>query len=210
MRFRFLFVFLTLLLPMGFTFSVPAWAATAADEQRELAQIRAFKLTDRFVDQYLAAAADPAYPGAALDGATVKRYLVDKDEPSSLSHQSFDQFVREVEAKPGVQNFLSRYHLTVREFLTGRVALAFAAVEQISREHPEWVDDGKDDNDDDEEDAPPRPGKNARSKPADRSELVSPNNMTVFLRNKDKLEKKMFEVGRRRLSESQKGVAQKR
>lgn len=197
--------------------SPAVWAARLTDAQRaeiaaEIAQIRAFTLTDRFVDKYLAAQADPDYPVAALDGMFIgtdddehdadegdvdddsvdddtDEYSEDEgdddeDEPS----QTLAQMIGEIETAPGAADFLERHDLAVREFMLGRLMLFYAAVLHMEQQNPELFEDDEDDEKDD----------------VDPSRIVSPANMAVYLRNKDKIHRTMIEAGRRRLRSHEK------
>lgn len=194
--------------------SPAVWAARLTDAQRaeiaaEIAQIRAFTLTDRFVDKFLAAQADPDYPVAALDGMFIgtdddehdadegdvdddsadddaDEYSEDEDdedEDEDEPSQTLAQMIGEIEAAPGAADFLAGHGLSVREFSLGRLMLVYVSVLRAEQQNPELF---ADDEDDEKEDV-------------DLSRIVSPANMAVYLRNKDKIHRTMMEAGMRRL-----------
>ncbi|PKM03871.1 MAG: hypothetical protein CVV16_07385 [Gammaproteobacteria bacterium HGW-Gammaproteobacteria-6] len=187
--------------------SPAVWAARLTDAQRaEIAQIRAFTLTDRFVDKYLAAQADPDYPVAALAGMLVgtdddeddteydtdadggDEYDTDEgnaDEDDDAQPQSTAQWIDAIEATPGAADFLAGHGLSVRDFVLGRSMLAFAAFLQAEQQNPDLFEDDE-------------------VGGIDLDLIVSPANMAVYLRNKDKIHRTMMEAGRRQLRSHEK------
>jgi len=191
--------------------SSAAWAADLTPAQRaafaaEMAQVRAFMLTDRFIDKYLAAAADPDYPVAALDGMIVGTddddddadegdeddYSADDDadeysaeegdEDEEEPSQSLAQMIGEIEAVPGATDFLARHGLSVRDFVLGRGMMTYAAILHAQQQDPGLFEDDEDDEED-----------------YDLSLVVSSANLAVYVRNKDKMHRTMMAVGERRL-----------
>lgn len=191
---------LTALLAIAAAVSPPAWAAHPTDEQRdaEIAQMRALVLTDRFVVKYLAAVADPGYPTAALDGEVVvtegSGIGIDEDENANEQPQSVAQWIGEIEAKPGVADFLARHGLSVRDFVLGRYMIGAAGFLHAKQQNPELFADDEDEDDGEYEDED-----DDEDEDVDLSLIVSPANLAVYLRNKDKIQRTMMEIGRRRL-----------
>lgn len=181
---------LTALLAVAAAVSSPVRAAHPTDAQikAEFAPVRAFVMTDRFVDKYLAAATDPDYPTVALDGKTVvtrgNEMDNDEDENANKQPQSIAQWIGDVEAAPGVADFLARYGLSVRDFALGRTMIIFAGVLHAKQQNPELFKDGEDEDED---------------KSIDLSLIVSPANLAVYERNKGKIHRTMMEIGQRRL-----------
>lgn len=171
------------------------------------APVRAFVLTDRFVDKYLAAQADPDYPTAAIDGEASVNADVDdddQDENENVQIQSIAQQIAEYEAKPGVADFHARHDLSVREFVLTRDALLLAGALYLEQQHPElfaedeadseYEDEDSDEYDDSDEDESDGGGVHI-----DLSLIVSPANLAIYQRNKDKIHQAMMEIGRRRM-----------
>jgi len=209
--------------------SSAAWAADLTPAQRaafaaEMAQVRAFMLTDRFIDKYLAAAADPDYPVAALDGMIVgtddddddadegdeddysadddadeysadddaDEYSADDDadeysaeegdEDEEEPSQSLAQMIGEIEAVPGATDFLARHGLSVRDFVLGRGMMTYAAILHAQQQDPGLFERDE-----------------LEVQDIDFDVIVSPANLAVYVRNKDKIERTMMAVGKRRL-----------
>lgn len=184
---------LTALLAIAAAVSPPAWAARPTDAQikAEYAPVRAFVLTDRFIVKYLAAQADTAYPEVALDGMIIGTYDDDDDDAEDVSEKSIDQWVNEIEAKPGVRDFLARHGLSVREFILGRTMMFLAGFLHAEQQHPDLY---KHDDDEDEDDDEYEREDEDEDEDVDLSLIVSPANLAVYLRNKDKIHREMLEA----------------
>ncbi len=200
------------------------WAADLTPAQRaafeaEFAPIRAFTLTDHFIDKYLAAAADPGYPVAALDRMIVgtddaeddadeddaeydtdadggdeydaNEYDADAEEDEDAQPQLIAQRIDALEATPGAADFLAGHGLSVRDFVLGRSMLMLAGVLHAEQQNPELFEDDEDDEED-----------------FDLSLVVSPANLAVYVRNKDKIHRTMMAVGERRLRSLEKTSAE--
>ncbi|PIQ36627.1 MAG: hypothetical protein COW59_11520 [Lysobacterales bacterium CG17_big_fil_post_rev_8_21_14_2_50_64_11] len=200
--------------------SSAAWAADLTPAQRaafaaEMAQVRAFMLTDRFIDKYLAAAADPDYPVAALDGMIVGTddddddadegdeddYSADDDADEYSADDDADEYSAEEgdedEEEPSqslaqmigeIEAVPGATDFLARHGLSVRdFVLGRGMMTYAAILHAQQQDPGLfEDDEDDEEDY-------------DLSLVVSSANLAVYVRNKDKMHRTMMAVGERRL-----------
>lgn len=118
-----------LLLILGLAAQSPAAHALTKDD---LQAVRTFQLTESFLVDYQAVQQDIAQNPAQLGMTCIAH------NPAQMHHQrtSLDDAITKWTSRSGVSDMLASHHMSAKEFMVGKAALAFAHVGYLKQQHP--------------------------------------------------------------------------
>lgn len=121
-------------LSLSLAAALPAAHADDALAPADAAALHEFRLTDDFLQRYMAAGDEIAKDPCRLGMIDL---LKQGDRIGSI-----DQLARRYDTQPGVHAMLARHGLSAREMVLGMMTLTGAAVEDLRKLHPDAVQGG--------------------------------------------------------------------